>query len=618
MEDLENYRIDEKFIPNSDLKEVDLLLYNVCKSVCKVVLQEYAGSGFLLKFLRKNKPFKCLITWEHIIKQSIIGLKREIYIYYNNQDNFFKINLNESERIIRSFKYLNIDSTVIEIKDKDNIDDKYFLHPNLDYINGYQQFENMEIFIPQYPGGKKLSYSEGKIKIITHETFYEFSHLSSTMHGSSGSPIFLKGTDLVLGIHKQRNKFKTENYGQFIGPIIDSLGNDFSFKKEEQNGLFYEYEIRGNQYYGKIEMPGKFCYVGEINEKLEKNGKGILYNKDNILDYEGDFISNEANGKGKVYYTNGNLLYEGDFRHDYIFKGKYYSKKGFLVYDGEFKNFLFDGEGTLYEEEGYYFIGNFKEGKLNGGGLLFDKNNNLVYSGNFKDGKYDGFGTLNEGGNTYIGQFKDNLKQGKGKTFDKNGKLLYEGDYNNDNFEGNGIYYHDDETFIKGQFTNGQLDGKGVIYDKNENIIYEGDFNKAVIEGKGRFNFKNGSYYIGKIKGSNPNGYGTLYDKKGNIIYDGEYKDGKMEGKGLYIEKNGNCYFGEFRDDQKHGQGTLSDKNGNVIFEGYFKFDEYDKGKYFLNEGEYEGEFFNGNFHGQGVLKNKKKLAYIYRRSQSR
>ena len=358
---MEDDRLDEKFIPNSNLKEVDLLLYNICKSVCKVILRDSTGSGFLLKFLRKNKPFKCLITCEHVITEKMQGSKREILIYYNNQDDYFRINLNESGRIIRSFKYLNIDATIIEIKEKDNIKDKLFLQPNYDYINGYQQFENMKIFIPQYPEGKRLSYSEGIIKIITHETFYEFSHLSSTKHGSSGSPIFLKGTNLVLGIHNQSNKHKTENYGQFIGPIIESLENDFEFKKGKIEGLYYEYEIRGNKYLGKIKMPGKFCYIGEMNEKLEKNGKGILYNKNNIIMYEGEFVSNESHGKGKLYYDNGKLLYEGEFKHEDFYKGKFYNKNGFLVYEGEFKDFKFDGEGIYYQEDGHYIIGNFKE-----------------------------------------------------------------------------------------------------------------------------------------------------------------------------------------------------------------------------------------------------------------
>ena len=139
MEYIVNYRINEMFIKNSNLKEIDLL-FDVCKSVCKDILPDCIGTGFFLKIMKKNKPFKCLITCEHIIKRQMIDSKIKVLIYYNNQEDYFKINLNESERFIRSFKYLNIDSTVIEIIEKHNIDDKYFLHPNLDYINGYKQF----------------------------------------------------------------------------------------------------------------------------------------------------------------------------------------------------------------------------------------------------------------------------------------------------------------------------------------------------------------------------------------------------------------------------------------------------------------------------------------------
>ena len=38
--------------------------------------------------------------------------------------------------------------------------------PDMEYINGYEKFENKEIYITQYPGGEELSYSKGKIKEI--------------------------------------------------------------------------------------------------------------------------------------------------------------------------------------------------------------------------------------------------------------------------------------------------------------------------------------------------------------------------------------------------------------------------------------------------------------------
>jgi V8-like Glu-specific endopeptidase len=50
----------------------------------------------------------------------------------------------------------------------------------------------------------------------------EFVYNASTDKGSSGSPIFLKGTTKVIGIHKSGgvNKDLNKNFGDFIWPIF--------------------------------------------------------------------------------------------------------------------------------------------------------------------------------------------------------------------------------------------------------------------------------------------------------------------------------------------------------------------------------------------------------------
>ena len=51
---------------------------------------------------------------------------------------------------------------------------------------------------------------------------YEFVYNASTDDGSSGSPIFIKGTTKVIGIHKagSGNEEIKINYGDFIWPIF--------------------------------------------------------------------------------------------------------------------------------------------------------------------------------------------------------------------------------------------------------------------------------------------------------------------------------------------------------------------------------------------------------------
>ena len=41
-------------------------------------------------------------------------------------------------------------------------------------------------------------------------------------------------------------------------------------------------------------------------------GKGILYNKNNSIQYEGDFVKGKREGNGKIFYENGDY-YIGQF-----------------------------------------------------------------------------------------------------------------------------------------------------------------------------------------------------------------------------------------------------------------------------------------------------------------
>ena len=278
MEDDESQRINEKDIPNSKIIEIDSI-YSVSGSICRIIDSKGTGTGFFMKLEKSKKPFYCLLTCEHVINEEMINSKTEIEVYYENQNSKIEITLNKDERFIRSYKYINIDATVIEILPKDNINAKLFLLPNLDYISGYDKFEGQEIFLPQYPGNKNLSFSKGKIKNINIYT-NEFSHLASTHQGSSGSPIFLSGSSLVLGIHKQAKINKEENYGNFLGPVFNSLKNNYLFYNEET----IQIEFNGINGCGKIiNKDASKYYIGELNytnNNYELNGKGIMYSTD--------------------------------------------------------------------------------------------------------------------------------------------------------------------------------------------------------------------------------------------------------------------------------------------------------------------------------------------------
>ena len=281
---------------------------NVLNSSVKIIIDSNNfGSGFFIKIKKNNgKQFYCLMTNQHVITPEIIEQKKKIKILYSNEKKNLIIELDQEDRFIKYYKdSLKIDLTVIQIIDKDNIENDFFLEPNYDYKNGYQQFNNKTISVVQYPYGEELSISNGKIK---KNNGIAMIHTASTLFGSSGSPIVLKGTDKVLGIHFGGNEDKQENYGNFIGPAIDDI------KKFERNGF-------GKEFYKN----GDIKYIGNFLNDQYNDDSGLFYYEegyeDGIYYYEkGDFFNGLfIEGKkieGKIYDKNNNIKFEGSFEND--------------------------------------------------------------------------------------------------------------------------------------------------------------------------------------------------------------------------------------------------------------------------------------------------------------
>ena len=200
-----NNRKNECIINGSPpFEKIDRVIAYVSKSICKVIIKKDSfysqGTGFLLAIWIDNERFFCLVSNEHIIKKEFLNDEYIIKISYDNEFITKYIDLNNNKRYMRSFTYIGIDLTIVQILDEDNISKDYFLYPDEQNINN--ELINSSIYIPQFPGGKQLMNAKGKIKEIKN---YEFAHLANTEQGSSGSPIFLENSIYVIGIHKAEN-----------------------------------------------------------------------------------------------------------------------------------------------------------------------------------------------------------------------------------------------------------------------------------------------------------------------------------------------------------------------------------------------------------------------------
>ena len=125
--------------PEIKIKEIDVCLHQACKSICKIIIpfsNSYnKGTGFLIKLYKGDNPFFCLMTNEHVISKDIIESNKKIEIFYDYEKEMRTIILNKNERYIEEYTDMDLDITIIEIINKDNIDKRYFLLPYLDYNN---------------------------------------------------------------------------------------------------------------------------------------------------------------------------------------------------------------------------------------------------------------------------------------------------------------------------------------------------------------------------------------------------------------------------------------------------------------------------------------------------
>ena len=271
--------------------------FNIAKSTVKIVIMpNIIGTGFFLKFERNNKPFFCLMTNEHIITPDMINEIKKIIVKYFNETISLKIKLDQEERIIICFKeLLGLDVTLVEIIPKDQINESYFLTPNVKNSRKYQYSQKIQV--PQYPLGGNLSLSKGCIGNIYCDNIYYFNHNASTEFGSSGSPIFMEGDDEVIAIHKGQTFDQRSNVGIFIGVIIQIM------QYYQKNGKFKEFYANG-----------KLKYDGNFKED-EYDGNGYFY-FDNGDIYMGPFKNGKKHGKGMIVDSNftqkGECEYEND------------------------------------------------------------------------------------------------------------------------------------------------------------------------------------------------------------------------------------------------------------------------------------------------------------------
>ena len=283
-------RIDNIVIYKNLHKTVDFDTQNkVSKCVCKIKLKienrEIAGTGFFIIY--KNKKY--FITCLHVITQ----LKQEFMIEIYNKKRFNFVLKNHEIHLLDK----PIDIAAIRINNSDEfINDIGYLDYDLNYIKGYSQYIDNDIFLFGYQNGLNSSAESGTIKKINN---FEFFHDINTDFGSSGSPIILFNTLKVIGIHKQGDLDENLNVGTFIDTIFKEIDNIKTSKIYTMN----EVNIINQEFVIDIQISDEYMCI--INYKLfKKNFKDLGFLIEIPFKNKPSFIT----GILTKYYIEENIL----------------------------------------------------------------------------------------------------------------------------------------------------------------------------------------------------------------------------------------------------------------------------------------------------------------------
>ena len=218
-------------------------------------------------------------------------------------------------------------------------------------------------------------------------------------------------------------------------------------------------------------------YIIELNKRLKF--KTIYHDKNKkIKKYTGNIINGYYEGRGILYNEEGKMLYNGYFENG-LYEGfgrEYHGDK--LVYEGFFSKNKYNGKGTLYEGGIKKYEGNFISGEFEGVGIEYFPNGNRIRKMKYIYGckAQKSYGILYDENNKeiYCGLLiNGNPKEGKNITIYRySGDKLYKGDFSSYKYNGKGIYYdNSNKILFEGIFKDDQY-FNGILYDENGNKKY--------------------------------------------------------------------------------------------------------------------------------------------------
>ena len=206
--------IDSLPIPVS-FEGTQKIIEQINSGICLISNDNKKGTGFFVEIPYKFNLLHALITSNQVINKDDLLYVKNISIYINNDNKTKTLKLDRNRKIYTNEK-LNI--TIIEIKENENINDKYLELDDeiINYLNLNKKknlnhfdkiYSNESIYILNYFKVQDINIEYGKLSHINNSELY---YQCNIKEDSSGSPILLTNNQKLIGIHNKNSKKYTK------------------------------------------------------------------------------------------------------------------------------------------------------------------------------------------------------------------------------------------------------------------------------------------------------------------------------------------------------------------------------------------------------------------------
>ena len=420
----------------------------------KEIIDSYFGKCllFTLKKDRKKLFIKFDINFESKFKLQLF-LKEILIVYKKINKRFFFLPkfFSKSNKVISFFIEYHLDN---------NLSQKILKEKAKNSLLKFKFLVKLEKF-----------YKEMLKELHKHNFIYFFFHLENIIKIEKSFkikwfPFFFNKkfnfTDMLILSPRLVSKIKEKNNK------IKNFENDFFFQDDfdilyflilkllDLSGFNNYYKIKKNEISINIEYINS---LEELNSSLKE--KSFFHSKSILKPKKPQNWKFKTNLKKKTLKSPKNInikLWPERFLTSFekIFPLKknilnIYKKKA--LYNGEDFRYKKNHIGTLDFFHGDFYIGNFKDKKINKKGLYIFKNNDL-----------------------YKGEFKNNFLHGYGEYYFSN-KNIYKGFWKKNKPNGNGIFFDEKIKMIfKGVWKQGKKEGEFIIFDIFKQIFFKSFF----------------------------------------------------------------------------------------------------------------------------------------------